>query len=105
MVARIKKGDTVVVLSGKDKGKRGAVITVSQQDDKVLVKDIAMVTRHTKARKQGEVAGIKKRESYVPLCKVMPVCKACHKPCRVNVTVAQETGKNVRLCNKCKEIF
>jgi large subunit ribosomal protein L24 len=105
MVARVKKGDTVVVLSGKDKGKRGSVITVAPDKDKVLVKDIAMVTRHVKARKQGEVAGIKKRESYIPLSRVMPICKACHKPCRINVTVSQETGKNVRLCNKCKEIF
>ena len=59
MVARVRKGDTVVVLSGKDKGKRGSVITVAPDKDNVLVKDIAMVTRHVKARKQGEVAGIK----------------------------------------------
>ncbi len=105
MVARVKKGDTVIVLSGKDKGKHGAVINVLPAKDKVLVKDIAMVTRHAKARKQGDVSGIKKRESYITLSKVMPICKSCNKPCRVNSKVMQETGKRVRLCNNCNEIF
>ena len=65
MVARIKKNDTVVVLSGKDKDKKGTVIEVLPKKGKVLVKDIALVTRHVKARKQGEVSGIKKEESYI----------------------------------------
>jgi len=59
----------------KDKGKRGSVITVAPDKDSVLVKDIAMVTRHVKARKQGEVAGIKKRESYISLSRVMPIVR------------------------------
>jgi len=105
MIARIKKGDAVSVLSGKDKGKRGSVIKVLPKKDKVLVKDIAVVARHVKARKQGEVAGIKKRESYIPLSRVMPICKACSKPCRINSKVMEDSGKRVRLCNKCKEIF
>lgn len=105
MVARVKKGDTIEVLSGRDKGKRGSVINVLPAKDKVLVKDIAMVTRHTKARKQGDVAGIKKRESYITLSKVMPICKSCNKPCRVNSKIVEETGKRERLCNMCKEIF
>jgi large subunit ribosomal protein L24 len=104
MMARIKKGDTVVVIAGKDKGKRGAVLKVNPSIDKVLIKDIAMVARHTKPRKQGEQGSIKRRESYVALCKVMPVCGSCNKPCRVNAKVLEE-GKRVRLCNVCKEIF
>jgi len=105
MVARVKKGDTVIVLSGKDKGKRGSVISISPTKDKVLVKDIAMVTRHAKARKQGDVSGIKKRESFIMLSRVMPICKSCNKPCRINSKIVEETGKRVRLCNMCKEIF
>ena len=65
MVARIKKNDTVMVISGKNKGKTGVVIDVLVKKNKVLVKDIGMVAKHTKARKQGDVAGIKRKESYI----------------------------------------
>lgn len=104
MIARIKKNDTVFVTSGRDKGKRGTVIEVKPKKNKVMIKDVAMVSRHAKARKQGETSGIKRKESYIQLSKVMPVCKACKKPCRINSKVLQE-GKRVRVCGSCKEIF
>jgi large subunit ribosomal protein L24 len=103
-MARVKKGDTIIVVAGKDKGKRSTVIRVHPIEDQALVKDVAMVTRHTKPRRQGEQGGIKTRESYIDLCKLMPVCASCNKPCRVNVR-ALDDGKHVRVCNKCKEIF
>ncbi len=65
MVARIKKNDTVVVLSGKYKDKKSTVVEVLPKKGKVLVKDIAMVTRHVKARKQGETPGIRKEEQHI----------------------------------------
>ena len=104
MVARIKKNDTVVVLSGKDRDKKGTVIEVLPKKGKVLVKDIAIVTRHAKASKQGEVSGIKKEESYVDASSLMPVCVSCKQPCRVNAKLI-ENGKRVRVCNRCEEIF
>lgn len=104
MVARIKRNDTVVVLSGKDKDKKGAVIEVLPKTGKVLVKDIAIVTRHVKARKQGDVSGIKKEESFLNIAMVMPICTSCKRACRVNVKTLDD-GKKVRICNKCKEIF
>lgn len=104
MVARIKKNDTVVVLSGKDKDKKGTIIEVLPKKGKVLVKDIAMVTRHVKARKQGEVSGIRKEEQYIDASRVMPVCASCKLPCRVNAKVI-EGGSRVRVCNRCEEIF
>lgn len=104
MVARIKKNDTVVVLSGKDRDKKGMVIEVLPKKGKVLVKDIALVTRHVKARKQGEVSGIKKEEGYVSASILMPVCASCKQPCRVNAK-AIEGGTRVRVCNRCEEIF
>jgi len=104
MKTRIKKNDTVVVLSGRDKGKQGVVIALKQKKGKVLVKGVAVVTRHAKARRTGEVAGIKKEESFILLSKIMPVCGSCKKPCRVNAKKL-ESGKNVRVCNRCKEIF
>ncbi len=104
MVARIKKNDTVVVLSGKDKDKNGTVIEVLPKKGKVLVKGIALKTRHVKARKQGDVPGIKKEESYINTSMVMPVCTACKKPSRINTRLLED-GKRERTCNRCEEIF
>ncbi len=101
---RIKKKDTVVVISGKDKGKKGSVIAILPKKGKILVAGVALATRHAKARKQGEVSAIKKEEAYIGLCKVMPICPSCNKPCRVGVKVLSD-GKNVRVCGKCKEVL
>lgn len=71
MKQHIKKGDLVYVLTGKDKGKKGAVLSVLPRENKVMVKGIALITRHYKARKQGEKAGIKKVERYIDISNVM----------------------------------
>ncbi len=104
MVARIKKNDTVMVIAGKDKGKKGSVIEVKRKKGTMLVKDIAIVTRHVKPRRAGEQGGIKKEESYIRESKVMPICTACKKPTRV-ASKLLETGKRARICARCKEIF
>lgn len=104
MLSRIKKNDSVVVISGKDKGKQGSVITVDPKNDTVLVKDVAVVTRHVKARRSGEKSRITKEESFIPLCKVMPVCPACKKACRVHIKNLDD-GKKTRACHRCKEAF
>jgi large subunit ribosomal protein L24 len=104
MLARVKKNDTVVILAGKDKGKQGLVITVHPKDDQVLVKDVAVVARHVKPKRQGQKGGIVKEERPLPLAKVMPVCPACKKPCRIQAKTL-EAGNKVRICNRCKEAF
>ena len=104
MVMRVKKNDTVMVIMGKDKGKQGTVLSIEPKKGKVLVKGIAIATHHAKARKQGDVSGIKKQESFINASKVMPVCTACQKPCRVGSTVL-ESGKKARACKRCHEIF
>lgn len=101
---RVKKNDKVLVISGKDKGKTSDVIAISPKKDKILVKDVAVSTKHVKARRQGEVAGIKKEEGYICISKVMPICPSCKNPCRVG-TVALKDGKRARVCAKCKEIM
>ena len=73
MKSRIKKGDQVYVLTGKDRGKKGIVIAILPKKDKVIVKDVALVTRHVKARKQGETSGIKREERFIHISNVMPV--------------------------------
>ena len=95
----IKKGDTVVVLSGKDKGKKGEVIAVLPKDGKVVVEKINMVSRHTKPRRQGETGGIIQKEAPLYACKVQRVCPKCGQATRPAHKVTAE-GK-VRVCKKC----
>ena len=95
----VKKNDTVVVLSGKDKGKQGKVLSVDPKAGKVVVVKINMVSRHQKPRKQGEEGGIIQKEAPLYACKVMTVCPKCNKATRVAHKV--EGGKKVRVCKHC----
>ena len=95
----IKKNDTVIVLSGKDKGKKGEVIAVLPKDGKVVVEKINMVSRHTKPRRQGETGGIIQKEAPMYACKVQRVCPKCGQATRPAHKVTAE-GK-VRVCKKC----
>ena len=95
----IRKDDTVIVLSGKDKGKKGKVLTVMPKDGKVIVEKVNVISRHQKPRKQGEEGGIIKREAPIYACKVMRVCPKCNKPTRIGHKV--EGDKKVRICKKC----
>ena len=96
----IKKGDTVVVLSGKDKGKQGTVLEAMPESRKVIVEKVNVATRHTKPRQQGEQGGIVKKEAPIYACKVMRVCPKCNKPTRP-ASKLQADGKKVRVCKKC----
>ena len=95
----IKKNDKVVVLSGKDKGKEGKVLTAMPAEKKVVVEGVNVATCHVKPRKQGEEGGIVRREIPMYASKVMLVCPKCGKPTRVATKV--EDGKKVRVCKKC----
>jgi len=95
----VKKNDTVVVLSGKDKGKKGKVLSVNPEAGKVLVEGVNVASRHQKPRKQGEEGGIIKKETPLYACKVMTVCPKCDKPTRVAHSVVD--GKKVRVCKHC----
>ena len=96
----VKSKDTVVVISGKDKGKRGQVTSVRPKDGKITVEGVAMVTKHQKARAQGQPGGIIHREAYIDASNVMLVCKKCGKATRVASKVLDD-GKKVRVCKKC----
>ena len=96
----IKKDDVVVVLSGKDKGKRGKVLEVQPKAGKVIVEGVNMASRHTKPRKQGEQGGILKKEAPLYACKVQRVCPKCDKPTRPAHKVLAD-GKKVCVCKKC----
>lgn len=96
----IKKDDTVVVLSGKDKGKKGKVLFTLPKSGKVVVEKINMVSRHTKPRKQGDQTGILRKEAPIYACKVMRVCPKCGEPTR-SAHQWLSDGKKVRVCKKC----
>lgn len=96
----IKKGDTVIVLSGKDKGKTGKVETVLPKESKVVVEKVNIVSRHTKPRQQGQEGGIIKKEAPIYACKVMRVCPKCQKPTRPAHKLLAD-GKKVAVCKKC----
>ena len=100
----VKKDDTVVVLSGKDKGKQGKVLEVSPKEQKVIVDHINMVTKHVKPRKMGEAGGIVKAEGAMYACKVQFVCPKCGKPTRAGHKLLAD-GSKVRVCKKCGETF
>lgn len=105
----IKKNDTVVVLSGKDKGKKGKVLVAMPADNKVIVEGVNVATCHVKARKQGEESGIIRKEIPLRADKVMLVCPKCGKATRVGHKLTHSTRKNkdvsVRACKKCGEML
>ena len=98
----VKTGDTVVVLSGKDKGKKGQVLAVSPSEGKVIVEKVNMVSKHVKPRRAGEQGGINKAEGAMYASKVQVVCPRCKKPTRVGHKVNTD-GTKERICVKCKE--
>lgn len=102
MAFKIKKDDTVVVLSGKDRGKKGKVMACYPKDGKIMVEGVNMMTKHTKPRRQGEVGGRIETEGAFYACKVMPVCPKCGKATRVAYQIAGD-GKKSRICKKCGE--
>lgn len=102
-LARIRKGDTVVVISGKDKGKNGKVLAVSPEHDRVLVEGINLVKRHTKATTRNREGGIIEGERAIHLSKVMPVDPETGKGTRVKIRVEAD-GSKVRVAKSGKVI-
>ncbi|MBQ2896970.1 MAG: 50S ribosomal protein L24 [Clostridia bacterium] len=100
----IKKGDTVVVLSGKDKGKKGKVLAVFPKTSKAIVEGVNVASKHQKPRRQGEEGGIIKQEIAINACKLMHVCSKCNEATRIGRKVLDD-GSIVRYCKKCNELF
>ena len=96
---RIKKGDTVKVLSGNDKGKTGEVLEVIPKTEKIIVKGVNIRKKHVKPRKQGEEGGIIPVECAIHSSKVNVVCPKCGKPSRIGFEV--EKGEKIRICKRC----
>ena len=101
-VQRIQKGDTVVVISGKDKGKTGKVMRLFKDDDKVIVEGINLVKRHMKPNPRMQQGGILEREQPLASCKVMPLDPTTGKGTRVRVKT-DDKGVKIRIAVKSGE--
>ena len=97
---KIRSNDTVVVLSGKDKGKTGKVLRVDVKGQKVVVEGVNVATKHQAPRRQGQEGGIIKVETPIYASKVQVVCPKCGKATRVGHKIGAE-GKKTRCCKKC----
>ena len=95
----IRRDDTVVVLSGRDKGTKGKVLSVNPKAGKVIVEGVSVAKVHQKPRRQGEEGGIIKMETPIYASKVQLVCPKCDKGVRVGHKIVD--GKKVRGCKKC----
>ena len=100
----VKRGDTVKVIAGKDKGKEGKIIAAIPSKNKVIVEGVAMVKKHQKARMQGQESGIITREAAIDASNVMRVCSKCGKAARTGIKILED-GSKVRYCKKCNETF
>jgi large subunit ribosomal protein L24 len=98
---KLKKEDTVEVIAGKDKGKRGRVLKIRRDDDRVLVEGVNIVKKAKKRKNQQDRGGIIEVEAALHSSNVMIVCKKCGKPVRTGYKI---DGKNkIRVCRKCGE--
>ena len=101
MSLHVKKGDNVLVIAGKDKGKSGKVLTAIPADNAVIVSGINIVSKHKKPRSAQDKGGIIKKENKIDSSNVQIICPVCGKATRVAHAV-DEKGKKFRQCKKCK---
>ena len=95
----VKTGDTVLVITGKDAGKQGKVLSTSPKTGRITVEGVNMISKHQKARKAQEKSSIVKKEGTIDVSNVMVICPSCGKPTRIK-HVTNDEGKSVRAC-KC----
>jgi large subunit ribosomal protein L24 len=111
---KIRKGDTVHILAGKDRGKEGRVIDAQPRDRKVIVENLNIVKRHTRPRPlkdssrmsgpQVEPGGIVSKPAPLPVSRVMLVCPVCRRPTRVGIEIREAKGEAIRKVRICKRV-
>ncbi|HIN06351.1 MAG TPA: 50S ribosomal protein L24 [Dehalococcoidia bacterium] len=101
---RIRSGDTVLVIAGKEKGKTGRVDRQVTKQDRVIVEGVNMITRHIKSNPNIRQSGRIQREAAIHVSNLVLICNKCNKPTKP-VSIALETGARVRGCPKCKEVI
>ncbi len=100
----LKKNDKVIILSGKEKGKIGAVLRVDKEKERVIVEKINIVKRHTKPNAVSTQGGIVEKEAPIHISNLMIICNKCAEPTRIGKRILDD-GTKVRVCKKCGEIL
>jgi large subunit ribosomal protein L24 len=101
---KIKKDDNVLVIAGKDKGKKGKVRFVYPKEQKALIEGVNVIKTHSKAKSQVKQTGIIEREAPISLSSVMLLCSRCNHPVRVGFKVLED-GRKTRICRACGEVI
>lgn len=106
---RIKKGDTVLVISGDDKGKMGKVLKIFKEKNRAVVESVNFIKRHTRPSTKNPKGGILEKEGSIEISNLMLYCSKCSSPSKVSykILTSEATGKpnKVRICRKCGEIL
>ncbi|HAV43103.1 TPA: 50S ribosomal protein L24 [bacterium] len=102
MALRVRKGDRVFLITGKDKGKSGKVLKVFPLRDRILIEGLNQVKRHTRPSRKNPQGGIIEKELPLHISNVMLVCPNCNKPTRIGRTFLKD-GTKIRICRKCQE--
>ena len=101
---KIRKNDTVLVIAGKDKGKKGKVRFARPKDERILVEGVNFIKKHSRARGQAKQAGIIDLEAPIHVSNVMLLCSKCDHLTRVGFTFLED-GRKVRTCRSCHEVI
>ncbi|HTY81751.1 MAG TPA: 50S ribosomal protein L24 [Dehalococcoidales bacterium] len=101
---KIRKDDNVLVITGKDKGKKGKVRFAYPREGKIIIEGVNMIKKHSKAKGQARQAGIIDLEAKLDTSNVMLLCAKCNKPARIGYK-ALEDGRKVRFCRACGEVI
>lgn len=102
--SKIKKGDTVMVIAGRERGKTGKVLSLNLKDGKLIVEKLNIIKRHTKPSQKNRQGGILEREAPLSISNVMYLCANCNKPVRLGIRILND-GRRVRVCKKCNEVI
>ena len=97
---KIKKGDTVKIISGNDKGKTGKVLAVFPKEDRIVVEGVNIKKKHVRPRQQGKKGELIKIPAHFPLSRAMLVCAKCGKPARTGYKIYASSNK-IRFCKRC----
>ncbi|MBL7069532.1 MAG: 50S ribosomal protein L24 [Candidatus Omnitrophica bacterium] len=101
---RLRKGDTVITLAGKDKGKTGKILKIFPQEGRAVVEGVNFVKKHMRKTRQDQQGGIIERENPITISNIALFCKSCNRPTRIGATLLSDGSKS-RFCKKCKEMI
>lgn len=101
---KIRKNDIVIVCAGKDKGKKGKVLSIIREKNRAIVEGVNFIKKHMRKTREDQQGGIIQRESSINISNLMFFCNKCNKKTRIGFTLLKD-GSKVRMCKKCREVI